>query len=336
MIDNIKFYIENVDVDEIEKNLLRYGAIDEDLDLVGLDRRTGISKYGATLNNAITISIKLTKNRVSKETHWKLNGHGSLHKFAKGNNYSLFTIKEAKKAIYDLGLLLGISLNKFVITNMEFAVNMHMKKDPIQYIDTIRKYRVYPFIYMKSLYKSSKLKGKVCKFTDYEIKFYDKTFEATHRNTHLEDIVPVNILRYEMACSRKKLKQLGLKNVTAEKLCLEKSLHYRKLENVLEQTLSKVIFHDVALDYTKEISESGKLSDDMIKDYIFAMSEDYDSFLYYIKARYGEARYKKEKTKKNALIKKMKPFVTNEHTLEVKSKFAEAIKLVSTKKVLEK
>lgn len=326
MIDNIRFYVNDVDIDEIEKNLWRYGAIEEELDLVGLDRKRGVSKEGAILNNAISITIQLVKNGT-----YKLRGHGSLHKFAKGNSYSLFTINEAKKAIYDLGLTLGVSLDRFVITNMEFAVNMHMKKDPMQYIDTIRKYRIYPFIYMKSLYKSSKLKGKVCKFTDYEIKFYDKTFEATHRNTHLEDIVPVNILRYEMACSRKKLKQLGLKNVTDEKLCMEKSLHYRKLENVLEQTLSKVIFHDVALDYTEEISDGEKLSDDMIKDYIFAMSEDYDSFLYYIKARYGESRYKKEKTKRNALIKKMKPFVTNEHIIEVKSKFTEAIKLASAK-----
>lgn len=331
MIDNIRFYVNDVDVDEIEKNLWRYGAIEEELDLVGLDRKRGVSKEGAILNNAISITIQLAKNG-----KYILRGHGSLHKFAKGNNYSLFTINEARKAIYDLGLTLGIALEQFVITNMEFAVNMQMKKDPMQYIDTIRKYRVYPFIHMKSLYKSSHLKGKVCKRTDYEIKFYDKTFEATHRNKHLEKEVPINLLRYEMACSRKKLKQLGLKNVTAEKLCIEKSLHYRRLENVLEEILSKVVFHDVALDYTKKMSDGEKLSDDIIKDYIFAMSEDYESFLYYIKARYGEPRYKKEKTKKNASIKKMKPFVTNEHIMEIKSKFAEAIKLVSAKKELEK
>lgn len=60
--------------------------------------------------------------------------------------------------------------------------------------------------------------------------------------------------------------------------------------------------------------------------------------LFYIilKARYGEPRHKKEKTKRNTSIKKMKPFVTNEHIVEVKSKFTEAIKLVSTKKELEK
>jgi len=331
MIDNIRFYVKDVNIDEIEKNLWRYGAIEEELDLVGLDRKRGVSKEGAILNNAISITIQLAKNGT-----YILRGHGSLHKFAKGNNYFLFTIHEARKAIHDLGLTLGISLERFVITNMEFAVNMQMKKDPMQYIDTIRKYRVYPFIYMKSLYKSSKLKGKVCKFTDYEIKFYDKTFEATHRNSHLEDIVPTNILRYEIACSRKKLKELGLKNVTAEKLCVEKSLHYRRLKKVLEQTLSKVVFYDVALDYTKTMPDGEKLSDDMIKDYIFAMSDDYDSFLYYLKARYGEPQYKKEKTKQNTSIKKMKPFVTNEHIVEVKSKFTEATKLVSTKKELEK
>lgn len=326
MIDNIRFYVNDVNIEEIEKSLWRYGAIEEELDIVGLDRKRSISKEGATLNNAISIVIQPAKGGI-----YKLRGHGSLHKFAKGNNYSLFTINEAKKAMCDLGLTLGISLDRFVISNMEFAVNMHMKKDPIQYIDIIRKYRVFPFIYMKSLYKSSQLKGKVCKFTDYEIKFYDKTFEATHRNAHLEDIVPVNILRYEMACSRKKLKQLGLKNVTAEKLCIEKSLHYHKLKKALEQTLEKVVFHDVALDYKIEMSDGQKLSDDIIKDYIFAMSEDYDSFLYYIKARYGESRYKKEKTKRNALIKKIKPFVTNEHIVEVKSKFSEVIKLVSSR-----
>lgn len=331
MIDNIKFYIKDVDTVEVEKSLWKYGAIEEELDLVSLDRKRRISKDGAFLNNAISITIQLAKDGTDI-----LRGHGSLHKFAKGNNYSLFTINEAKKAISDLGLLLGVSLDRIVITNMEFAVNMQMEKDPMQYIDTIRKYRVYPFIHMKSLYKSSKLKGKVCKFTDYEIKFYDKTFEATHRNKHLEKEVPIHLLRYEMACSRKKLKQLGLKNVTAEKLYMDKSLHYRKLEKVLEVVLSKVVFHDVTLDYTKTMPDGGKLSDDMIKDYIFAMSDDYDSFLFYLKARYGEPRYKKEKTKRNTSIKKMKPFVTNEHIVEVKSKFTEAIKLVATKKELEK
>ena len=94
MIDNIRFYINDVDAVAVEKNLRRYGSIEEELDLVGLDRRRGISKEGATLNNAISITIQPSKDGTDI-----LRGHGSLHKFAKGDNYSLFTINEAKKAI---------------------------------------------------------------------------------------------------------------------------------------------------------------------------------------------------------------------------------------------
>lgn len=325
MIDKIVFYVNDVDVDEIEKNLRKYGVIVEELDLVGLDRRRGISKEGAILNNAIRITTQLSKDGTSK-----LRGHGSLHKFAKGNNYSLFTINEAKKAISDLGLLLGISLDKIVITNMEFAVNMQMEKDPMQYINTIRNYRVYPFIYMKSLYKSSKLKGKVCKLTDYEIKFYDKTFESTHRNNHLKDVVPINILRYEMACSRKKLKQLGLRNVTAEKLCMEKSLHYRILKRELKDVCYKIEYQDINIDYTKEIS------DELIKDYIFGLSDEYALYLEHIKVKYGDLACKQEMTKKKKLDKQMENFIIEKHVLELKSKFANTIKLVSTKKKLDK
>ncbi|MDR1717346.1 MAG: hypothetical protein LBS20_16050 [Prevotella sp.] len=317
MIDKIVFYIKDVDLDALEKRI-------PDIDSIGYDKIRDVDIRGTTLRDAITIKV---------DGAYKLKGYGSLHKFAKGNNYSPFTINEAKKAIIDLGELIGIPLDKFVVTNIEFAVNMQMGKDPMQYINTIKYYRVYSFIYMKSLYKSSKLKGKVCKFTDYEIKFYDKTFEATHRNTPLKGIVPVNILRYEIACSRKKLKQLGLKNVTAEKLCLDKSLHYAKFKKELQRTLDKIKFHDMALDYAKKMPDGEKLDDNTIKNYIFAMSEDYDFYLDYIKAIKGEKEYKKEKKAKNALIKKMQPFVTNEHINELKFKFAEAIKLISDKKI---
>lgn len=317
MIDKIVFYVKDVDLAALERKI-------PSMDSVGYDKWRDVSIQGTTLRNAITIKVDGT---------YKLKGYGSLHKFAKGDNYSLFTIEEAKRAIIELGLLMGISLDRFVITNIEFAVNMQMEKDPMEYINTIKFYRVYPFIYMKSLYKSSKLKGKVCKFTDYEIKFYDKTFEATHRNNPLKDIVPVNILRYEVACSRKKLKQLGFKNLTAEKLSLEKELHYRKLKKELNNIIEKIKFHDMALDYVKKLPDREILDDNTIKNYIFVMSDDYDFYLSYIKATKGEKEYKKARAERNLLIKNMQPFVTNEHINELKYKFAKTIRLVSDKKI---
>lgn len=321
MIDKIVFYILDVDVDKVERNLWRYGAIEEELDLVGLDKKRGLSKWGATLNNAISISMQLAKDGT-----YRLKGHGSLHKFAMGNNFSLFTINESKKAISQLGLLLGISLDRFIITNMEFAVNLQMDKDPIKYIDTITKYRVYPFIYMKSLYKSSKIKGKVCKLTDYEIKFYDKTFEATHRNKLTKEDVPKNILRYEIAYSRKKLIQSGLKNISAEKLFLEKSLFYHKLKKELQETLDNITFEDINIDYSKEIS------DELIKDYIFGLSAKYVLYLNHIKKKHGNLAYKREKAKKKKLDEQMKEYIIEKHVLELKSKFAHTLKLISARK----
>ena len=136
-----------------------------------------------------------------------------------------------------------------------------------------------------------------------------------------------------MAFSRKKLKHLGLKNVTAERLSLDKTLHYAILKRELKRILAKIEFCDLTFNYSKILDDGERLDDNKIKDYIFAMSKDYNIFLDYIKTEKGEKEYKKEEKVKKSIIKNMQPFLTNEHINELKSKFTEVIYLVSDKKM---
>lgn len=76
MIDRITIYIDDVELEDVETRL--------DLSPSGI-AKDGSYKYASTIKN-----LKFTYvGRQLKIT-------GSLHKYAKGNNYSLFSYEEAK------------------------------------------------------------------------------------------------------------------------------------------------------------------------------------------------------------------------------------------------
>lgn len=74
MIDRIKFYIDDVDIETVEKRL--------DLTPIGVDRYEA-ETYLSTIKN---LKFKYVGRRLMVE--------GSLHRFAKGNNYSLFKFRK--------------------------------------------------------------------------------------------------------------------------------------------------------------------------------------------------------------------------------------------------
>ena len=82
MIDRIKFYIDDVDIETVEKRL--------DLVPIGVDRLEA-ETYLSTIKN---LKFKYVGRRLMVE--------GSLHRFAKGNNYSLFN-QRINRSHADLG-----------------------------------------------------------------------------------------------------------------------------------------------------------------------------------------------------------------------------------------
>lgn len=322
MIDKITFYIEDVDIYELEKKLRKEGG----LDVVGIDWVRSVSKYGCYLKDKnIFIKINGATN--------KLQGYGSLHKFAKGNNYSTFTAQESINTIKDIGELMGIALDRFIITCIEIGVNMPMTKDPMRYIDMVHSYgrkTKRKFIYMRPLKKNSKLKGKLCQFTEYAIKFYDKTFEAGYPlSKEQKEIISSNILRYEIELHPKQYYMIDTKHNKASTLTAKELLephYYARFAKILEEVFERTELRDLGKNHEGKSLEE-------IKNYIFVMSDGYNLYRNYIKEyrldeKESAKEYKDIKKLKRFLEKEFEPLKETENVLELKSKFAVAINIV--------
>lgn len=302
MIDRITIYIKDVELEDVK-------------DCLGLTP-SGIAKddswkYASTIKN-----LKFTyAGKQLKIT-------GSLHKYAKENNYSLFTYEEAKNVLNELFDIVGIPLKQFVVTSIELGVNIQLDKDVAYYLHTIHSYKSNRFIPMTPLKGTSKLKGCKCVFSEYSIKFYDKTFEAIRKGrmaVHEREKVPTNLLRYEIQLSRKQLKSLGFTNVTGQNLL--SPLHYTRFKRLMKRIFDKIVFDDMTVDYTDCL-------EDDIKKHIFVMSDKYGYYLQCLKDYFGKAEYRKEKRRTNELLKKMSSLPKGELETELKSKFNIAISKV--------
>lgn len=299
MIDRIKFYIRDVEVERVEKSL---GLVDRE---IGSD---GSSLFFGRIKN---LRVKYAGTRLQIE--------GSLHKYAKGNNYGLFTYEEAKAAVRELSDLTGLRLEDFIVSQIELGLNIPMEEAPQKYLDILHSYQGKSFIPMSPLKKTSKLMGCRCKLSEYEIKFYDKTFEAIHDGrikVSERGKVPANILRYELTLSRKQLINEGFNNVTGANL--QSKLHYIKFKKLMKRVFDKIEISDISLDYSKMLQNE-------IKKYIFVMSDGYNRYLSYLKEYCGEEEYRKEQRSKNILLKKIAPLKIGKLETELKSKFTEAI-----------
>lgn len=309
MIDRITFRIEDYDLEELKKRL----PLDK---AMSVNQETGdINKGGHLKNLSLIIS--------ASGDLWLKN---SLHKYAKGGyNYDPFMPKEAQKAIIQIYKTLRIPLANFIVTSIEIGVNIQMSEDPMKYINTMRYYdKTYRFIPMKPLYKTSKIKGVSCSLSEYEIKFYDKTFHAKHRKSKAEQArVRDNILRYEIEFSSKQSFMLGFKNfkpyrATKYPLTAEHLLNprfYSRFIRLLRQTFYKIKFHDIEADYSKFKSP------DEVKQYIFAMSEEYQYYLDYLKEYKGEKEFRKEVRANDNFLKKIEPLKNGRYENELKEKF---------------
>ncbi|AVM53826.1 hypothetical protein JN06_02714 [Bacteroides zoogleoformans] len=301
MIDRITIYINDVEFDDVKDRL-------------------GLSPSGVAKDESLIYSSSV-KNLKFEYKVRRLNITGSLHKYAKGDNYSLFTYDEARGVLHELSEIVGIPLNRFVVFSIELGVNIQMDRDVERYLKILHSYKLHPFVLMSPLKGTSKFRGNKCTFSKYVIKFYDKTFETIRRNCIPKEEryrIPANLLRYEIQLSRKQLKSLGFTNVTGKNLL--SPLHYTRFKRLMKRVFDNIVFDD-AIDYT------GCLEDD-IKKHIFVMSDKYGYYLQCLKDYFGETEYRKERRRTNELLKRMSSLPKGELETELKSKFETTISKV--------
>ncbi|MFR9543276.1 MAG: hypothetical protein SNH27_14620 [Rikenellaceae bacterium] len=251
---------------------------------------------------------------------------GSLHKFAKGNNYCRYTFSEAVETLQELSTLLGKPMSVFNITSLEVGVNVSMEEDPMRYVETLAYHKGNPFLLMHPRSGSTTICGSKCSMSEYWIKFYDKIADfVKDEKIHVDDRekLPRNILRYEVKFTKSQLQTFGFKNPTAESLCSRKYATF--CANLLYSVLDEIIFADHSIDHTKMPHKSSKDLQNKIKDYIFVTSNGHDRYLRFLSENVGEAEYKKEKRRKATLLKKIKPLLMGKYEKEFREKFAEEI-----------
>ena len=290
MIDRITIYITDVVFEDIEERL-------------------DLTPYGVTKDESFIYASKY-KNIRFRYIGRRLEITGSLHKFAKGNNYELFTYDEAKEALLELSDYTGISLERFIVSSIEIGVNMPMKNSPVKYIKILHSYKEKKFYPMTPLKESSEIRGYRCKLSEYDIKFYDKTYEVLKSDKIITD--PPNILRYEIKLSRNQLKNLRMSKVTGKNLL--SGLHKTFLKRAMNNIFNKIRFSDISINYSK------MLQDD-VKRYIFAVSNSYDRYLQYLKEFSGLKEHNKEVRRTKNFLKRITPLITGELEIELKEKF---------------
>ena len=183
---------------------------------------------------------------------------------------------------------------------------------------------------MRPLKKSSQLKGKLCQFTEYAIKFYDKTFEAGHPlSKEQKKTIPPNVLRYEIELHPKQYYMVGFKNIKASTLTAEKLLNprfYSRFIKILKEVFERTELRDLGETHRKKSLEE-------IKNHIFVTSNGYDLYRNYIKEyrldnKEDAEEYKAIKKLKKSLQKEFEPSKETENVLELKTKFEEEINTV--------
>lgn len=144
------------------------------------------------------------------DTNGKLKVEGSLHKYfneingRERNNYNLFSMSEAKKAIDELIREKGIEADKLRVYNYEIGLNLNVSKDCRAYLDkmiNIGSPGDERRLYVNARYKDERVKTTIFhKHTRKFFKVYDKVFESMDKKRKI--IPDSNILRLETVYRR--------------------------------------------------------------------------------------------------------------------------------------
>jgi hypothetical protein len=151
---------------------------------------------------------------------------GSLAKWFFGNNIQTLTLAQAKKAVRDLGVALGVgdAIFKAKVDRVDFSSVVCSDLPPVYYfnlMDNLRGFRRSLKDGETTLYYDRATRDKV-------VKAYDKTLEANYTGMEIpEDYRGKNLFRFEVVYytpeiikvfnKRKKLKEVTLKDILTER-----------------------------------------------------------------------------------------------------------------------
>ena len=99
----------------------------------------------------------------------------SIHKYAKGDNISDFSLKDVKSTIQWLCVDFKLMPYKIKCTKLEIGVNIIVAKNPNDYLPIFIEYKKHAFRDLRPRGKSTIKCGVVCDYTNYVIKAYNKT-----------------------------------------------------------------------------------------------------------------------------------------------------------------
>ena len=206
-------------------------------------------KYGAITQRAklrdLSFMVKTYDGRENVKTTIK----GSLHKFAKGNNYSDFSLPEIKYAIAELCELVGILPEQCINRGFEFGVNVDVDRPAWSIIQNILTHNDRPF----ELREFNGL-GYMLNFCYdlHRVKIYDKSLQCG-LNRH--------ILRFEIHAEKMayfKTKHLAIENLSD----LLNPAIYNSLKDIALKTFDSLIFTDGRIDLnTLTIEDRGQFNE---------------------------------------------------------------------------
>lgn len=119
---------------------------------------------------------------------------GSLHKYAKGDNYSDFSYSDLSDTLDNITENHFLALENTNIHGMEIGVNIELPYSPEIVFKKAVCHQRKPFEHMNS---KDKRIGVACTHTDYAIKLYDKGYQCKIENKY--------ILRYEVKVFRQRM-----------------------------------------------------------------------------------------------------------------------------------
>ena len=122
----------------------------------------------------------------------KVSVSNSIHKFAKGNNYSDLSYSELESSLRRITMKIGISLKEWSVKKYEIGFNIETERKGVDYLNI---FYLFKTKYADKMRKDAFWYGLKWYLTEYEVKIYDKTEEVKrHDRIKLDS----NILRFEV------------------------------------------------------------------------------------------------------------------------------------------
>ncbi len=158
---------------------------------------------------------------------------GSIHKFWRNENYSLFTLEDCRIAFKQLFKEIECYRSESSLSNLEIGVNILLKFNPDLFINRIISYKGKEF---RKLGKRENGIGVVCELAEYDLKIYNKSKEFN---------LPYHVLRIEKKIRDSKyLKRLNVINISDA--LIEKNAEVLLLD--LYKSFDEVLFNDKTID----------------------------------------------------------------------------------------